>query len=249
MVKFCIFTTQRSGSSWLGTMLNSHPQIKECGELFFRSRKPKLTDPNFQSFFEFQQEHLSEFRPQLVFEYLKKLDQYTNEYDAIGFKLMYGQIIRRPEVLIKLFTDKYKIIHLIRDNYLDVILSTQLAREYRLFHSQVEVEVGKVTLEPSWLLKSLHKQDLKVKAAKLLLTALPNPVLEITYNQLYQNTDGTLAEILSFLQIPERNQEFVLESKLRKINKKNHREVIANFSDVKAALATTKFADFLNTAD
>ena len=249
MVKFCIFTTQRSGSSWLGTMLNSHPQIKECGEIFFRSRKPKLTDPSLQSFFEFKQDRLGEFRPKLVFEYLKTLDQYTDQHDAVGFKFMYGQIIRRPEVLIKLVTDQYKIIHLIRDNYLDVILSTQLAREYKLFHSQVEVEVGKVALEPSWLIKSLHKQDLKVKGSKLLLSALPNPVLEITYDQLYQHTDETLEKIISFLKIPEQQQEFVLESKLRKINKKNHREVIANFTDVQTALATTKFTTFLNTTD
>ena len=32
--KFCIITTQRSGSAWLVSLLDSHPQIKALYEIF-----------------------------------------------------------------------------------------------------------------------------------------------------------------------------------------------------------------------
>ena len=47
---------------------------------------------------------------------------------------MYNGIKHNPEVLIKLFTDKYRIIHLVRRNHLDLTVSRTVGRQQGLHH-------------------------------------------------------------------------------------------------------------------
>ena len=110
--KFCILTTQRSGSTWLSTILDSNSIIQGFRELFI-DREFIFLDTKLSTFLLYQKNNSSKKRPQIIFEYLNELDNYMTEREAVGFKLMYGQLLDYPEIVWKLIKDRYKIIHLV----------------------------------------------------------------------------------------------------------------------------------------
>jgi len=122
--KVCILTTQRSGSTWLSTLLDSNPQIQGFRELFIDQ---EFVFPDTQvSTFSLYQRNNQGSRPGITFEYLSKLDSYLGDQEAIGFKLMYDQLLDYPELIFKFITEKYKFIHLVRENHLDMVISGKI---------------------------------------------------------------------------------------------------------------------------
>jgi len=225
--KFCILTTQRSGSTWLSTILDSNPKVQGFRELFIDQE------------FIFPDSKLS------TFLFLHNLDNYLNQREAIGFKLMYDQLLDYPEIILKLIQEKYKIIHLVRENYLDAIISSKIKDEQGIVHTKVKIEPKEIYLEPLWLIKRLNKQAMKVRIANIFLSLMPNQVLNITYNDLRVNQEQTLSSISNFLEL-SLSQEDQFKSELKKSNNKSHRQIIKNYDEVNLALAETKFFRLLN---
>lgn len=242
--KFCILTTQRSGSTWLSTILDSNSIIQGFRELFI-DREFIFPDTKLSTFLLYQKNNSSKKRPQIIFEYLNELDNYMTEREAVGFKLMYDQLLDYPEIVWKLIKDRYKIIHLVRENYLDAVISGKIKDEQGVAHTKVKIEPKEVYLEPSWLIKKLNKQEAKIKAANIFLNLLPNKILKVTYNDLQTNREKTLQIIGDFLElIPSQEDKFT--SELQKINNKSHRQIIKNYEEVNWALSGTKFFTLLN---
>ncbi len=237
--KFCILTTQRSGSAWLVSLLDSHPQIKAFYEIFLAHW---AGDDFIVSFPNYQKENAG-LRPWITFKYLNELDRYPGEHETIGFKIMYNQLGRHPEILAKLVADNYKIIHLVRENYLDIAISSASMVQNGLIHSKTDVNAKPVTLEPSSLLKSLSRQEGFFNLAQLILKTLPLPKLQITYQDLCQDQRATLNLLTNFLEIP--NSEYILSSDRKKVNKGSYRQKIANYEQVMQALSGTKFEKML----
>ena len=241
-IKFCILTTQRSGSTWVSTLLNSNPKIQAFRELFI-DKEFIFPDSKLSTFILYQKTNPGK-RPIITFEYLKKLDDYQEDEEAIGFKLMYDQLLDYPEIIFKLVQEKYKIIHLVRENHLDAIISGKIKDEQGVAHTKVKIEPKKVYLEPSWLLKSLKKRNIKTKIAQQFLSILPNKVLKITYDDLRNDKAKTLNSIRDFLELTFSEAD-TYQSQLKKINSKSHREIITNYEEVNSALLGTKFFDLL----
>lgn len=242
--KFCILTTQRSGSTWLSTLLDSNPQIQGFRELFIDQ---EFVFPDTQlSTFPLYQKNNSGNRPGITFEYLNKLDDYLGDQEAIGFKLMYDQLLDYPELILKLVTQRYKFIHLVRENYLDVVISGKIKDDLGAAHFKVKIEPKKVYLEPAWLIKNLKKRDLKRKAAHLFLALMPNDVLNITYDDLRTDREKTLNLVADFLEL-NGSEQSTFKSELKKINRKSHQEMIQNYEEVESVLSGTKFSNFLNS--
>jgi len=216
--KFCILTTQRSGSTWLSTILDSNPKVQGFRELFI-DQEFIFPDSKLSTFLLYQKDNADKKRPKITFEYLHNLDNYLNQREAIGFKLMYDQLLDYPEIILKLIQEKYKIIHLVRENYLDAIISSKI--------------------------KDLNKQAMKVRIANIFLSLMPNQVLNITYNDLRVNQEQTLSSISNFLEL-SLSQEDQFKSELKKSNNKSHRQIIKNYDEVNLALAETKFFRLLN---
>jgi LPS sulfotransferase NodH len=244
--KFVIFTTQRSGSTWLMDTLDNHPNIKVYNELFLNmDNKSKWADPNQPIFCNYQKT-ASGSRPWKTIKYLKNLYTYDGKYDVIGFKLMYDHLFRKPEILVNLVSEGYKIVHLVRENSIDVMLSYAIARENKRFFTEQEVENKKIYLNPEEFKKQVKKQDFKVNLANLLLQVLPNNVLNIYYDELRENRAETLTTITQFLSVPNVDKQENITSTLKKINQKSPAEVIENYSEIKAIFTGTKFAKYLN---
>jgi LPS sulfotransferase NodH len=248
-VHFCILTTQRSGSTWLVSLLDSHPQIKAFSELFigetFAHQSDEYlawSDESLSLFYEFAKMH-PEMGPFKVFQYLETLSHYSGTHHAIGFKLMYNQLAQQPEILIKLILARYKVINLIRENPLDILISKANFRRSGLPHTKEEQALKAIELKPALLLKDLEKQDRKTKLMQTLLNLLPLQILNVTYESLCDDRQTVMNSVLNFLGVED--QTVNLQSELKKISKGRYSQKIANFEEVKMALSGTKFQRFL----
>src|SRR3954447_6645289 len=108
---FVILATQRTGSSWVGQMLGSHPAVGMSFELF---------DPRgerFQYFAGYVRQRTTRHNPfnraRLCFPYLDRRFAPRSDFDAIGFKLMYSHVKANPAVALYIASHRVRIVHLV----------------------------------------------------------------------------------------------------------------------------------------
>lgn len=243
--KFVVLTTNRSGSVWVMSTLNSLPNVSAQGELFLP--RPRVSEKRWDSdfayprFIEMEPDGLA-FRPFSVYSYLNDLYAAPG---SVGFKLMYAQLGRYPEILSYLIRHRIHVVHLVRYNHLDVIVSYAVKSKLgqaHLLSGQSAPDELQVKLDDGELEKRLTRLQKKQNLARKLLTWSRLPHMEVAYEDLLhdQNHFHLIWEFLSVK--PEEN---VPESSLVKIRRGGHRDVISNYDDVKAALANTEFAGLL----
>ena len=243
--KFCVVSAQRSGSTWLIQLLNSHHQIKTFNAEPFLQQENWFDDV-FVPYHHFKQ-NSTDSRFQTMFKYLDILEEYDSEpHDIIGFKIMYNQIKEYPEFLIKILLDKYRIVHLVRRNHLDVLISGSVAKQYGVYHVKKATSgIRAVTIETASLIDRLDYFENRYRLFKSLLKIFPLPVLEVNYESLAKNKNETLKLIADFIQAD--SQSLTLDSKLKKVNSGSYQEKIANYEQVAAILKQhSKYAAFLN---
>jgi LPS sulfotransferase NodH len=247
--KFCIITSQRSGSTWLTQLLNSHSQIKVlAGDPLWNHSGP--FDGDLPRYCDYRKiSNVS--RPWVLFNYLDTLDLKTYQskpHDILGFKLMYNHIKHNPEVLIKLIADRYRIIHLARRNVLDLLISNTVGKQHGVYHvTKSNQQKKSAYLEPEILISTLDLYERSYQFAKLFLKIVPLPVLEVKYESLAVNRDETLRSIANFLQVDSSSVSF--ESGLQKANPGSYQDKIANYDQVAKILAGTKYSHFLDYSD
>lgn len=257
--KFCILTTQRSGSTWFSELLNNHEDICMLQELFLRKKTrrkgvysknprewPGAPKEKFAHYRNFIDRPESGVRPISTFRYLNEFGEcFSNKYYSVGFKLMYNQLVKQPEVLLKLAVDNYKIIHLIRSNYLDVLISKTRLKKGGSSHAKSKLDMEPVILETSSLLRNISIQrnlNLFFSAA---LKLFPNPTLEVSYCDLKNNRKGTLESVEDFLGVRRMNFSSY-ESRLHKMGEGTYKEKIMNYKQVEEVLSGTKYESLLN---
>jgi LPS sulfotransferase NodH len=250
ITKFVILTDQRSGSTWLVDILNSHPEVIAFSELFIentKKNKPTWAGEKdvllWRAYIRKSKSIFKHLRPFSCLRYLNYIYAYKQSINAIGFKLMYHQLWHCPEILVYLLLKKAKVVHLIRSNILDVIISKEASLIRGSFHSINNVSQVQVKLNTSNLLKRLRWLDTKIKLAKRIFSCSGVPYIEVEYEKLKSNP-SSFNDILNFLGIEPGKQK--LETPLRKLSKGSHMEIIANYEEVKKALKNTKYYDLLN---
>lgn len=243
--KFCILSAQRSGSTWLKSLLNSHPQITALDELFIDKSNAKGWEKEFFSPFYQYKKDKNRLRSLIVFEYLESLDDCNKKaFEIVGFKLMYNQIKKYPEIILKMFFDKYCIIHLVRKNHLDILISLTSANQYDMFHvKQDSSEVKTIALETSSLIKKLNYHKRRYQMFKTFLTLLPIKVIEVDYESLVNDKNKTLDTLTDFLQV--NRVSIPLDSDHKKVNPGFYRDKISNYHQVLETLKHTEYASFI----
>jgi len=243
--KFVVLTTNRSGSEWLISTLNSLPYVTAQGELFLpRARvSERRWDSNFahRRFIETKPKGLT-FRPFAVFSYLDALYRTPG---AVGFKLMYKQLGLYPEILAYLIRHRIRVVHLVRRNHLDVLLSYAVKAKIgqaHLLSGQSAPEDIRVELDTENLLRQLEWLQKQRSLARKLLSWCRLPHLEVAYEDLLRD-QAHFRQIWDFLSI--RIEEHMPQSTLVKIRREGQRNVINNYDQVKAVLAHSKFAGLL----
>lgn len=255
-VKFVILSSQRSGSTWLIDVLNNLDNTKAYGELFLNEKRVwdvgALDYPRYV-----EAKSYSVPRPFSVFSYLTDL---YRQPGSIGFKLMYSHLLKNPEIFIYLSIKRTTIIHLIRQNHLDVIISREMKKlggpAHRLKNNDQIVNIGRkakstqapsdqtkgmIRLEPDLLLKTLKSKRTKVNAFRKLLRSLKFDNHEVLYEELVRDTSNfdTIFGVL------DASSSDVPKSSIEKIIKKQHSDFIKNYHEVKKSLSNTEFADLI----
>ena len=243
--KFVVLTTNRSGSVWVMSTLNSHQHVTAQGELFLPRKRvsEKRWDSDFacSRFIETKSVGLT-FRPFSVFSYLNSL--YSTP-GTVGFKLMYAQLSLYPEILVYLIRHRIRVVHLVRRNHLDVMLSYAIKAKIGRAHllvGQSAPEDIRVELDNENLIKQLEWLQKKQSMARKLLIWCRLPHLEIAYEDLLRDQTH-FHMIWDFLSVEPR--EHMPQSTLVKIRRGGHPDVISNYIEVKKVLANSKFAGLL----
>lgn len=241
MVEFVVLSTQRSGSSFFVTSLSSHPQLQCYRELFLSKNRGAIAYRAYRTAFLGRRlAHLFR-RKQLIDSYLTNLYTATNGVDAVGFKFMYGQAHKLPEVVAWLKEHDVKVIHFIRANFLKTIVSRRVAYARGIYHSTKTLDVIKVRLQPTQLKTEMARMRGLIEKYRGVFA--DNPYLEITYEAFVNRQDGETRRVLSFLNI---DSFAPLRTDLVKINPDSLQELIENYQEVAAALKGTDFERFLD---
>ncbi|MBC7236746.1 MAG: sulfotransferase [Chloroflexi bacterium] len=251
VIRFCIVTTQRSGSTWLMDLLASHPRVRAYNEVFIPERwhrvqrKPGVSElyaamqPQLY-FYQFQARSRRP-RPWATFDYLDLICAPSAEYDAVGFKLMLDQWKRHLELTWKLKRDAYRVVHLIRENFLDSLISTEMVRKRGIPHASRDLPPDQVYIDPATLVHRLGRLERQRRRGEWLLRVAGLPVLRLTYEGLCEDPEGAIGSISDFLGVERRP----LRSELKKLNRAAHWESIANYEEVRRALAGTAYESLL----
>jgi hypothetical protein len=225
--------------------LNGLSGVTAQGELFLPRERVKETrwDSDFARprFIETKPEGLA-FRPFSAFSYLNAL---YNMPGAVGFKLMYAQLRMYPEILVYFVRHRVRVIHLVRRNHLDVLISyavkAKLGRAH-LLTGQSRPDEIRVELEAEDLIRRLDWLQKQQTIARRLLILSRLPHLEIGYEDLLRD-QANFFPILDFLSIDGQDQP--PQSALVKIRQQGQRDVISNYDQVRATLAGSQFASLL----
>ena len=244
--KFVVFTTQRNGSTWLMSVLNGLEGVSAQGELFLpRPRSPeKRWDSDFAlpRYVESKRAHGS-VRPFSVFNYLSALYRVEG---TVGFKLMYSQLRRYPEILPYLMKKRIRVVHLVRRNHLDVLISFALKREIGRAHILSPEDRSsdvKVELDTRSLLRDLRKLQLKHTVGRTVLRLARLKHIEVAYEDLVGDPAG-FDRVRDFLGIPA--DRGAPQSNILKTRTGDQQQVVANYEEVRAALQGSRFAHLLD---
>ncbi|KAL6963969.1 hypothetical protein U1Q18_034974 [Sarracenia purpurea var. burkii] len=241
---FAILSTQRSGSGWFETLLNSHMNISSNGEIF----SVKVRRSNISTITE-------------TLDKIYNLDWMTsaskNECTAaVGLKWMLNQgLMQHHEDIVKYFNTKgVSVIFLFRRNLLRRMISI-LANSYdqnaRLLngthkshvHSPHEAEIlasYKPMINTTLLISDLRQVE-KMTARALEYFRSTRHII-LYYEDIIRNPTK-LRDVQAFLKVPWQE----LKSRQVKIHKGSLSQQVENWDDVHKALTGTPYETFLHS--
>lgn len=225
MRKFLILGHERSGSNLVVDALNAHPEVTCFNELFNADPNRKVFAQAFHGRAYEDGEDPVRFLDQAVY-----ID--TNVL-AVGFKLFYTQARERPASRLWTYlTERPEIfvIHLKRENLLDVFLSTKIA---------IRTGVWRVT-EGQELPQTLPPFDVDPREAELYFNRLvahrawaeeqfrDHPILSVDYDELTRDFDSVARSLFAFLGVSDATPQV----RMKKMSRGVVQDQIANYTGV-----------------
>jgi hypothetical protein len=229
--KFVIYSHYRTGSTLLGELLDCHPAIQCAGEVFHQNCIPqKVLFPCL-----FLEERLRESQAQAYCVSLKT-DQVR--------RVLINKIYDPKRFLHKLHHKGWKFIHLKRRNILRQALSNLIANQRAQWHSWSEslpaqeksrIDSNRLLREMEWAQRISLMED-------ALLQQIPHATFFYEDDLLSpERHQGTADRIFNFLSLPTVS----VRAKMLRLSKDDISAFVENYSDLKAAVRQSKFAEFL----
>lgn len=235
-------------------MLHSHSQVVAYSEVFLRGGGKASYAGRDVPYFE---DHLAAFsawsrRLRAVHRvaYMQKLYGPRPGIRAIGFKLMYNQLRAERGLLPYLAIGRVKVVHLIRANALEALVSYQLAKAAGVFHPSRDDQPASeavVSLDAEGLRYRLEERELVVARARSTIERHRLPRLEIAYEELIGRREETFGRVLRFLGVDD--DVGLLSSPLVRVVGDRHVDRIENVDAVRRALAGTRFQWMLGVGE
>jgi len=226
--RFVILGMHRSGSGYLYTMLNNHPDLIVHGELF----KPKnigALSGKLKKAKGLRLQWLNKsFRDGQPMEFLERVMTYDPDAAYTGFKIFFSQ---EKEVLKHVIASgDYKKIVLLRENMLAAYSSAMTARTT----GQGKVKKGetpkrvKIIFDANDFRRFENRRNKRISNGYRLLEKHGSPFLEVKYTELLSGQG--FEKIFNFLEIPVMS----LESE---VVKRNPSRIIDRFDNPDQVIA------------
>jgi LPS sulfotransferase NodH len=241
----------RTGSTMLVQLLRSHPEICSHSELFSPNEITGMTgiylqrsqkEPGFL-------ERLSRERDRDPIKFLYKIALDSQGRKVVGFKLKHDELVL-PEY--KVLRDEiagdldFRIVHLRRENLLRRFLSWYIANH--IAHITLAVgpqtipEVRPVRLDPNKCQRDFETTEKWEKEFRKLFAH--HRSFSISYEELVTGRNDKISALLSFLGVSPRE----LTTATKKLGNNDLRKAIANFDELHAHFAGSRFANFFEDA-
>ncbi len=226
-MRFVILCLGRTGSTYLQSLLDSHPQVSCLGELFTRNSGAPLPAYGAQS-------------ERDIRKYLDAVLGAESER-AVGFKLAWNNIRHHPVAFESLQDPELRVVRLVRQNRLATLVSIQLSVTTGIKnHNSRDYGDAQVRLRPQNCLRQLEEYEAVDAAFDAL--ARHHPHCTVIYEELV--TDSSLTEVQKLLGVEPRT----LTSAMQKRRKKSLSESVSNWEELISALAGTRFERYLADA-
>lgn len=241
---FIILGRQRTGSIYLESLLNSHSKIFSGGEILIQ---PKNLMKRLEALFILPKEIKKMNLLIKEKRYVEYIDYYFSLKRSLkvsinGFRYFHNHLVNpyRKDVLNYFINNKnLKIINLQRNNLLKSYLSIVLAKKNKLWWTHKSIFINtKVNLDYEKCVEFFLQIKKEVGYYNGFFSH--SDKLDVYYEDLNNNKDKEIKRILEFL---GSNQE-ILNSPMKKINKRDLKEVISNYSELKKKFKDTPWINF-----
>ena len=163
--QFILLASYRSGSTWFIDVLNhvqgtaayselfSIPAAKAGTQMLDSGQSDQTTrylDRSIRAYPHYYQKEIggSRIRPFSIYSYL---NAFYDQEGTVGFKLMYTQLASHPEIWTYIVGRRIRVVHLVRHNHLDVIISREMRKVTKMTHrvaGSSETKTSQIELDP-----------------------------------------------------------------------------------------------------
>ena len=241
-IPFVVFFLERSGSSHLCSLLDSHPSICCGAEEFTTKRSPQVSPHDAPRYIHSRKLKLINPTEQQALDHLGKI--FLRSEVASGFKLKYPiQFDRYPEIIesLRSMRDRLHIIHLGRKNVLRKYISKQVLVKHREsesdFRRSNSIPFEPVKVELSSMLPTLKRFQLQREQLLRLAEPFINK-LDVEYEDFNTDQETLIRRLLEFLGV---EADVQLTSRFQKKTPRSLRESVANFDEMWATIQGTEF--------
>ncbi|MEX2123284.1 MAG: sulfotransferase [Woeseia sp.] len=245
-MKAIILTSQRSGSTFLHSCLDAHPQIKGYGELLrggnLQPRKPLLRNRKLTKAYCYIRARA--WNPERI------MDTYfgRNEAPIVVFKAMYNHADNRRVRRYLAEHEEIRVIHLRRENLLKQYVSKVLMVKKRgerpwQPHTTYKIPVVSARISPRRAIDEMCRVRNSFMDFERLLSR--HKRIEVVYERLFNGptlSNEAWAAVSELLEIEPANAT----TDYIKINPNDLRPMVENYDELAAALAGTEFAKYLD---
>jgi hypothetical protein len=194
-MKFVILSTQRTGSSWVMDTLDQAHGVKSYLELMHTKagNASGVVGNDYRYFRYWRPGPLHRFRS---WQYL---DGLYDQPGAVGFKLMYGQLRKFPELLLYFRRRKIRVVHLVRDD-LDAVISKARMKHMGIAHQRKgeKLEHAQMRLDPDRVVRDVRRIRRDRKWARRLIELVGVDSCEVSYESLCRD----FGALFDFLGLP-----------------------------------------------
>jgi LPS sulfotransferase NodH len=227
---FVVLGTQRSGTTLLITLLDSHPDVF-CADEIFKLNPSKIHHEEFS---------YRNYKDKKIYEFLEYYFKINNTFKAVGFKLMIDQLKVNPEILEFFKKNNMKIILVERENTLKIYVSHLIAQRTNIWAFGSPVKQTRISIDPGSIAAELDSINQKKEENRRI--SLEFDSLKVIYEKLIAKKEKTVMEILNFLNV---NNKVELYSPLVKINTEELKDIIKNYKEIYGVLKNTKYEKYL----
>jgi LPS sulfotransferase NodH len=237
--RFVIFAAARTGSNYLCSLLNSHPEVLCHHGLF--------NPGGIHAALDHRPDDLGlgtvEERDRDPAAFLGRMWRRHDGNTAVGFKFNRGE--NPTAVDMVLHESGIVKILLTRHNRIKTYVSERIAEDsgqWESYRGAVVAPVTKVRVEPAELLRHVQRNWLYYEGLEKVLRATGQDWLDVHYESLNpDHPNGDVARILSFLGIlPPEGEMPPLSAGSFKRNPDDLRALVANFEELQSELAGTE---------